>query len=41
MKIRNLSHGFLVGIVRFLRSNFKAFKFSIYPNNIFKEDILA
>ena len=38
MKIINPSHSFLVGIVKVLRSNFKVFKLSIYPNNMFKED---
>lgn len=41
MKIRNPSHGFLVSIVRVFSSNFKAVKFFIYPNNMFKEDALA
>ena len=41
MKIRNSSHGFLVCVVRVFGPNFKAFKFSIYPNNMFKEDTLA
>ena len=41
MKIRNPSHILLVGIVRAFGSNFKAFKFSIYLNNMFKEDTLA
>ena len=38
IKIRNPSHGFLVVIVKVFRSNFKAVRFSIYPNNMFKED---
>ena len=31
IKIRNSSHGFLVCDMRFFGSNFKTFKFSIYP----------
>ena len=34
MKIKNLSHRFLVGIVRVFRSNFKTVKFLIYPNYV-------
>ena len=41
MKIRNPSHGFLFSTVRVFRSNFKAVKFSMYTNDMFKEDILA
>ena len=41
MKIRNLLHSFLGGIVRVIRSNFKAFKFSVHLNNMFTEDTLA
>ena len=41
MKIRSSSHRFLVCVVRVFGSNFKAFKFSIYPNKMFKEDTLA
>ena len=37
MKIRNPSHGYLVGIVRVFESNLKALKFSIYPYNMFKD----
>ena len=41
-ELMNPSHiFFLVGIVRVFGSNFKAFKFSIYPNNMFKEYKLA
>ena len=41
MKIRSSSHRFLVCVVRVFGSNFKAFQFSIYPNEMFKEDTLA
>ena len=39
-KIRNPSQ-FFVGFMRVFGSNFKAFKFSIFSNNVFEEDTLA
>ena len=36
MKIRNPSNGFLNGIARVFRSDFKAVKFSVNHNNMLK-----